>query len=265
MLPSTNALSYQTLVQEFKASPPGKLYCLHGTKAVFRLSLYAASHALLNGVPIALVDGTNRFDAYYIAEFARQVTAQRIVSQNVPPEQLLKNIFVSRAFTCYQMEAAITERLPAFLKRSHTSVAIIFGLLDTFYDDQAPLFEVQASLQRILQSLRERKKEHVSVLLASHDTKLASAERNALFPTLTKAMDRVFSVKDDNDGRRVIVQPEIPGTSQHTRKLATANSQRKEVHSGKNRSDIYHGHPAGNGKLDKISTRSTQGGSGRVR
>ena len=261
MLPSTNALSYQTLVQEFKASPPGKLYCLHGTKAVFRLSLYAASHALLNGIPIALVDGTNRFDAYYIAEFARRVTAQRIVPQNVLPEQLLKNIFVSRAFTCYQMEAAITERLPAFLKRSNASVAIIFGLLDTFYDDQAPLFEVQASLQRVLQSLRKRKEEHVSILLASHDMKLESTERNALFPSLTRAMDRVFAVKEyeDNDERRVIVQPEIPGTSQHTRKLATANSRRKELPHGKNRSDIHHGHPAGNGKLDKISTRSPQG------
>jgi len=263
MQPSTNALSYQMLVQEFKASPPGKLYCLHGTKAVFRLSLYAASHALLNGVPIALVDGTNRFDAYYIAEFARRVTAQRIVPHNVPPEQLLKNIFVSRAFTCYQMEAAITERLPAFLKRSHASVAIIFGLLDTFYDDQAPLFEVQASLQRVLLSLRKRKEEHVSVLLASHDTRLESTERNALFPTLTQAMDRVFTVKEDNDGRHVIVQPEIPGTSQFIRKC-TANSPRKEYAHGKNRSYIHHGYPAGNGKLDKISTRSPQGRSGRI-
>ena len=52
--------------------PPGKLYCLHGTASVFRMSLAAAAHVLLSGVPVTLVDGTNRFDVYYLAEFARK-------------------------------------------------------------------------------------------------------------------------------------------------------------------------------------------------
>ena len=63
------------------------------------------------------------------------------------PENLLDNIFVSRAFTCYQMEAVITERLPAFVRRSRSPVVMIFGLLDTFYDEQAPLFEVRRELR----------------------------------------------------------------------------------------------------------------------
>lgn len=189
---------YTTLVRQFEAAPPGKLFCLHGsTSEVFRVSLHAASHALLRGVPIALVDGANRFDVYSIAEFARQVTARRLTGRRVEPEELLRNIFIARAFTCYQMEATITERLPAFVKAKRAPVAIIFGLLDTFYDEQAPLFEVKASLQRIIAALQRLKGEHVSVLLASLDVKLASKERNGLFPGLVSSMDQVFWVEDE--------------------------------------------------------------------
>jgi hypothetical protein len=192
-------------VQQFEQAPPGKLFCLHGDTSVFRLSLYAASHALLRGVPIALVDGTNRFDVYYIAEFARKVTNQS--KRCVTPEQLLRQIYVARAFTCYQMEATITERLPAFLKRTGAPIAIIFGLLDTFYDEQAPLFEVQKSVQRIIVALQELKQANISVLLASKDMKLESKGRNTLFSKVRSAMDHTVQLVEGEFFKRGIDEP----------------------------------------------------------
>jgi hypothetical protein len=193
-----------SLIRQFEADPPGKLFCLHGDTSVFRLSMYAASSALLRGAPIALVDGTNRFDVYYIAEFARKVTSQRLTKERVTPEQLLRNIFIARAFTCYQMEATITDRLPAFLKRTGASIAVIFGLLDTFYDEQAPLFEVKASVKRIIASLHRLKQENISVLLASLDMKLESKERNGLFQQLKTEMDQVFYLTQSGEGQRMV-------------------------------------------------------------
>jgi hypothetical protein len=194
------------LVRQFEAAPPGKLFCVHGkTAGVFSLSLHIASHALLRGVPVALVDGTNRFDAYYIAEFARKVTSQRLVKQRVTPEQLLQRIYIARAFTCYQMEATLTERLPEFLKKTGAPIAIIFGLLDTFYDDQAPLFEVQASIQRVIAALHQLKADNIAVLLASVDTKLESKERNRLFPQVASALDHVLEVTEEDAGYRFTV------------------------------------------------------------
>ncbi len=200
------------LIRQFKEAPPGKLYLLHGSGTVFRLSLSAAGHALLAGVPITLVDGTNRFDAYYIAEFARRYTtaAQRQEGRVVSPEELLERIYVSRAFTCYQMEAVVTERLPAFIRKMSSPVAIVFGLLDTFYDEQAPMFEVRQSLRRIIGALHGLKDDNISVLLASLDVKPASKERAGLFPMLSAAMDRVYQVTDNAEGVPVIV-PEARG------------------------------------------------------
>ena len=196
----TALVPYASLMQQFKAAPPGKLYCVHGSSpGVFRLSLTAAAHALLKDVPITLVDGTNRFDVYYLAEFARR--------QRPDPGRILEHIFVSRAFTCYQMEAVITERLPAFLKKKQSPIAIIFGLLDTFYDEQAPLFEVQASLQRIIAALRQLKQDNIAVLLASLDVRLASPERNGLFPKLRAAMDQVYTV-EESEGTGLKIQQE---------------------------------------------------------
>jgi hypothetical protein len=187
----SNAIVLQpdTVIQKFRANPPGKLFCLHGDNLVFRLSLHAAAHALLNGSTIALVDGTNRFDAYFIAEFARRVSAR--------PEDLLKRIFIARSFTCYQMEATITDRLPEFLKKSNSQIAIIFGLLDTFYDEQAPMFEVAGSIKRVIAALQRLKQSNVSVLLASRDVRLESKERSRLMPQLLSSMDQVFHVMED--------------------------------------------------------------------
>lgn len=186
---------YTALLQQFRSPPAGKLFCLHGDQSVFRVSLYAASHALLGGHPVALVDGSNHFDLYYLAEVARRMAAgQRAVNKRITPEDLLERIFISRAFTCYQMEATITERLPRFVGEKRTPIIMIFGLLDTFYDEQAPLFEVRASVQRILVALRALKHANYSILLASLDMRPASKERGMLFPMLCSAMDEVFSI-----------------------------------------------------------------------
>jgi hypothetical protein len=202
---TTSLVPYDQMVQQFKSAPPGKLYCLHGTASVFRMSLAAAAHVLLSGLPVTLVDGTNRFDVYYLAEFARKHAGMRHDGRRITPEDLLNNIFISRAFTCYQMEAVLTERLPAFVRRSGSPVVVIFGLLDTFYDEQAPLFEVKAGLRRIVGALRALREENVAVLLASLDMKLATKERNALFPFLMTAMDRVYQVIEQNGEQRILI------------------------------------------------------------
>ena len=82
--------------------------------------------------------------------------------------------------------------LPAFVKAKHTPVVIVFGLLDTFYDEQAPLFEVQASIGRIVAALQQLKRDRVSVLLASTDAGPIPPARRGLLPGVMKVMDRVY-------------------------------------------------------------------------
>ncbi len=210
--------TYDAIEHRFIDPPPGKLYLLYGDPAVFRFSLTLASYALFRGNSIAVIDGCNRFDAHGIARFARE--------HSIEPNVLLNNIHISRGFTCYQMEAAINDRLMPFLKRINANTALIFGLLDTFYDEQAPFHEVQQILHRIMTKLQEMKSYGISVLLASQAWNVLPKERNHLLTMLKTGMSNVYRI-ETNEGQ----QP----------KLLLEQSERRLNH-GAHRTDIYEYH-----------------------
>lgn len=207
----------QALVRSFE-EPPGKVYLLYGERPIFRLSLMMAAHALHAGSSIAVVDGCNRFDAHSIARFARE--------WGKDPADFLGRIFVSRGFTCYQMEAAITNRLSSFLRAIDSRTALIFGLLDTFYDEQAPMREVQQILQRVLRSLREMKEEAISILLTCTEWNVLPQERNRLFATLKQGMDRVYRLDVNEENKPLLFLERQESRIQHSTHRWESNSPR---------------------------------------
>ena len=174
------------------ADKPGKVFLLYGERAIFQLSLQMAAHAMVHGNPIAVVDGCNRFDVHALSRFAR--------TRKIDPNKFLSHIFISRGFTCYQMEQAIAHKLPAFLATIHSNTALVFGLLDTFYDEQASLREVRQILQRLLGSFQEMKSKGVSLLLVCLERTVAPKERNQLFTTLKNGVDRVYKLDTNERG-----------------------------------------------------------------
>ncbi len=192
-----------TLTQSF-AGPPGKVYLLYGDNRIFPISLTMAAHAMVTGSSVAVVDGCNQFNVHLISRFARE--------RRMNPDKLLRQIFISRGFTCYQMEQAVTNRLPAFLDAIHSRTAMIFGLLDTFFDEQASLREVQQILQRVLVSLHAMKMSGVSVLVACPAYNVLPEERNRLFATLKTGMDRVYrlEVNEENQSKLFLEEERPP-------------------------------------------------------
>lgn len=172
---------------------PGKVFLLYGDRPIFTLSLRMAAHAMAKGNFLAVVDGCNQFDVHALSLFAR--------SRKIDPNNFLKRIFVSRGFTCYQMEQAIVHKLPAFLSTIHSSTALIFGLLDTFYDEQASLREVRQILHRLLISFQEMKSTGISLLLVCSERTVAPQERNQLFTLLKSGMDRVYKLDTNKQGK----------------------------------------------------------------
>jgi hypothetical protein len=174
------------------ADKPGKVFLLYGERPIFQLSLQMAAHAMAGGNSIAVVDGCNRFDVHALSRFAR--------TRKIDPNKFLRHIFISRGFTCYQMEQAIAHKLPAFLTTIHSNTALVFGLLDTFYDEQASLREVRQILQRLLGSFREMKSNGISILLVCLERTVAPKERNQLFSTLKNGVDRVYKLDTNEHG-----------------------------------------------------------------
>ena len=227
----------RTLVRTF-VHPPGKVYMLYGSRAVFSLSLTMASYAIAQGGRMAVVDGGNQFNVHLLAQFARR--------RRLNPDEFLKQIFVSRGFTCYQMEQAVTNRLPQFLKQIGSSTAMVFGLLDTFYDDQVKLHEVRQILQRLLGSLQAMRTDGMSVLLVCEERTVWPEERNQLFTTLKQGVDRVYLLDAEGDRPRLFLEK---GEESH----------------GTHRTDLHEHHRSGTDRLAKIPPRTAQGGPGSVR
>lgn len=180
------------IIQSF-SEKPGKLFLLYGDNSIFKLSLRMAALSLAKGNLIAVVDGCNQFDVYTFSLFARRL--------KIDPNVFLRRIFVSRGFTCYQIEQAIIHKLPRFLTKTNSKIALIFGLLDTFYDEQVPLQEVQKILHRLLLHFNKLKSEGISLLITCSEKNIAQQQRNQLFTTLKNAMDKVYKLNANEEGK----------------------------------------------------------------
>ncbi len=181
-------ITQRSLITTFP-NPPGKVHLLYGDRSIFPFSLTMAAHAIQQGKPIAVVDGANRFNVHLLTRFARE--------RKIDPDAFLRQIYISRGFTCYQMEQAVINRLPAFLERIGSDVAMVFGLLDTFYDEQAPLREVRQILTRVLRALAVMKKNGVSLLIVCQEQRVWPEERNKLFGSLQQGVDRVYRLDQE--------------------------------------------------------------------
>lgn len=166
------------------AEAGGKVILLCGPSPVFRFSMFLAAAEAARGRTLAIVDGANRFDIHLLTRFARE--------RALNADQLLARVYLSRGFTCYQMEAALTRKLPPFLAAAGSSKAMVFGLLDTLYDEQAPLRETEAILRRVQEQFIELRAREVTVLLTCKEWNVLPRERNAFLPRLKAAADSVF-------------------------------------------------------------------------
>jgi hypothetical protein len=232
------------------AEKPGKVFLLYGERPIFQLSLQMAAHAMAGGNSLAVVDGCNRFDVHALSRFAR--------TRKIDPNKFLNRIFISRGFTCYQMEQAITHKLPSFLSTIRSSTALIFGLLDTFYDEQASLREVRQILQRLLVSFQIMKASGTSLLLVCLERTVAPPERNQLFATLKKGVDRVYKL-DTNERGTLQLFLESQQTTPAVQLIAGG-----ETNYGTDGTNLHQSDRRGIVKLGKVPTRTAQRRSGCI-
>lgn len=88
---------------------------------------------------VTVLDGGNRFQPYHVAQLLRQKT--------VRVDSAAKNIFIRRAFTCYQV-LALLEGTPALRQP-----CLVLDLLATFYDEHVSEREARRLLAGCLREL----------------------------------------------------------------------------------------------------------------
>lgn len=159
----------------FPSSLPNQILLVMGEHAASGwLIELAAWLSLQDGVRV--LDGGNRFNAYPVARAIRR--------QHPDPRAALRRIRLSRAFTCYQVDALLSEWQPDHLP------LLVFDLLATFYDENVRLPESQRLLATVLWRLQQHSK-LAPVIVSTSMPATICAERMVLFEDLKKAAGEV--------------------------------------------------------------------------
>jgi len=181
---------------------PGEMAGVFGDGACASV-LRALAGPLLRGETAAVVDGGNRFDPYEISRAARALGGDGAAA--------LSRVRVSRAFTCHQMEALLSRRLPEALPRFGARFVLVLGLPETFADADVPYAEACRVFRGCVGSLRRLARAGARIVLAGKGGPPAGAGRRAAGPVppdragffrhLVRAADPVLLLRRAEDGR----------------------------------------------------------------
>jgi len=89
---------------------------------------------------VVYVDGGNSIDPYLIATLAKR--------SGVKPAKVLPQILVARAFTAYQLDTIISDRLEAVLDQAEPELLVVACITDLFMDRAVAEKEALAMLSR---------------------------------------------------------------------------------------------------------------------
>jgi len=183
-------LSWQKIVTpsvlEAVARSQGQIIGFLGHRGVFALGHYLMAWRLLQDESVVLVDGANIIDLPLILKLTD--------GQKVNRRQLLDHLHLSRAFTVHQLEAVIGEKLESALQKYQSRLCFISGLLDTFYDEEVPVWEATRILRKTTEKLHALASQGYRLILLAPDPPTPTTKRKNLVPLVTEKADRIFAL-----------------------------------------------------------------------
>jgi hypothetical protein len=157
----------------------GKISLVVAPKAV-RYSLMAMLAALALRGRVIVIDGGNCFDGYALARLLRQQTHH--------VQAALKQVWLSRAFTCYQMVAMLAE-----LPLDGTPV-IVLDMLGTFLDENVNFSKRKRLLDNTLNLLR-RISQRAPVAVWARTRSSATDEDEQLLTALLETAQDIWELQ----------------------------------------------------------------------
>ena len=235
--------------------PQARSAIVWGDASVARIAARTAATAVYRGVAVAVIDAAMAFDLTAITVYAQ--------ARRIPPEQLLRQIHIARAFTCHQFTTLLCERLDPLLASHRIGLVVVLGPCTTFFDENVPFKDALLLFQRALRTLRE---------LCASGTLLLMAQ--ALDPRQTRRLPFVRALVQTVElGIRVhtaygaqraqLVKPWNPIAPQPFPTRSTLQQPEVTEH-GQNPSSLQPAHRAGTPRVGVVQTRPAQGRPGGV-
>ena len=176
------SLNMRNVNQLFPGFAIGDFAVLYGSNSVQSLASLLCVRAQLPpqlgglGSNVVFLDGGNTFKPNQVARLARL--------HQLDPQQALEHIYLSRAFTAYQMTALILEKLKETVKRYDAKLVIISDIAGFFLDKDVPEYEAHRVYSQVIAYLRNFAKENQIALIATYPPH-QQTKRNSFLQTVT--------------------------------------------------------------------------------
>ncbi len=225
---------------------PGAVHLLHGHSSVYTAALL---FACASKRPVAVIDGSMRFNSYIISRLSSFL--------GLPPKETLARIHVTRSFTAFQTEEAVTSKLPRFLARVPCPLVVVTGLLDTYYDEQVRPSECRESLGRVMRTFAALARGGAHVLIADVDVgRAAPPGKPDLFGLVRRGADEALLL--GHDGADFYLDQDL-----HRDLHQTPNQQRSTPH-GTQQRHLHAAHRPEQGGLEQVPAGPPEGRPGAL-
>lgn len=182
------SLGFTALADVFPGFELGDFAALQGYAARFitfvlsvRIQLPPRKGGLASSV--IFVDGGNSFNLYTVTEIAR--------SNSLDSKLVLDKIYVSRAFTAYQLYSLILMKLEPFLNRKKSKLLIVSDITSLFLDRDISNTEANDLYLKLCTKLSEIAARKKSIVVVSYFTEKAS-RRSVFFEAVLHCRSNVL-------------------------------------------------------------------------
>jgi len=179
-IPSQSRLSFdiENLDDLFPGFALGDFAVFHGSAAVLPLSMLLCVRAQLpyqlGGLEtnVVFVDGDNTFRLYDVSHVAQL--------HGLDPTEVLERIFISRAFTAYQMTSLVLDRLQSAVEKYNSKLVVISDIAGLYRDKDVPKREAKDVFNQLTVYLSNFAKENRVIVFATYLPHYPS-KRNVFF------------------------------------------------------------------------------------
>jgi hypothetical protein len=176
------SLNMRNVNDLFPGFAPGDFAVVYGSPSVISLTSLLCVRAQLptqlGGLSsnVVYIDGGNTFRLYQVSRLAQL--------HHLDPTQALDKIFLSRAFTAYQMTSLIMERLKGAVEKYNTKLVIISDIAGLFLEKDIPDEEARRVFSQIVAYLQNFARQNQIVIIATYLPRQNNS-RNAYLQTVT--------------------------------------------------------------------------------
>jgi hypothetical protein len=201
------SLNMRNINQLVPGFAEGDFALLYGSNAVTSLASLLCIRAQLPpqlgglGSNVVFIDGANTFRLYNITRLARL--------HQLDPRQALDRIYISRAFTAYQMTSLILQKLEETLKICDSKLVIISDIAAMFLDKDVEDEEARRIYSQVTTRLSNFAREQKVIVVATYPPHLNSP-RNIYLEALTSGRASVVIALRQTKYEREIVLEKHP-------------------------------------------------------